>query len=217
VNPTRLLPVPTVTAFLLAGFLAQGCGTKPPPPAAPPPSNALKAELMEPDAPKWMRNGCGAFFAEKKTLICGVGGVAGMTNPSLARTTAEGRARTEIARSLRVRAKAMLKDYQAATQGGPGNKLASEQHIEDTSKQISDVTLSGTRLQDTWVSSKGTLWALMVLDLDAFRSTIKSMNELDEELRRAIVQRADRSFQELDAATEGPLPPLPEEGGAPTP
>jgi len=43
-----------------------------------------------------------------------------MTNVALARSAAEGRARTELARSLQTRVKAMLKDYQAATQGGPG-------------------------------------------------------------------------------------------------
>ncbi len=202
---------------LVLGFGALGCATAPPPPPPappPPPSNAMKAEIMEADAPKWIRTGCGAFFGEKKNLVCGVGVVQGMTNPGLARSAAEGRGRTEIARSLRVRVKSMLKDYQAATQGGPANKLASEQHVEDTSKQITDLTLTGTRMQDSWISSKGTFYALVVLDVEAFRGQLKGMRELDEQVRAAIVDRANRSFEELDAATEGPLPPLPEEGAA---
>jgi hypothetical protein len=171
-------------------------------------TNPLKQEVMDPKAPVWIRKGCGAFFGEKKKLICGVGAIGGMTNPGLARTAAEGRGRTEIARSLKVRCKSMLKDYQAAVQGGPGNKLNNEQYVSDTSKDITDMTLSGTRLEDTWVSDSGSFYALMVLDVNAFRDQVKGMNQLDEQVRQAIVERAEKSFDELDSATEGQLPPL---------
>jgi hypothetical protein len=134
--------------------------------------------------------------------------VAGQTNIALARSDAEGRARTELARSLQTRVKAMLKDYQAATTGGANNASASEQHIEDVSKQITDTTLAGTRLEDTWISNSGTFWALVVLDVDAFRDGIKGMNQLDDKTRAAIVQRADRAFAELDDAP-GPSAPAP--------
>jgi hypothetical protein len=178
------------------------------------PPNALAAEYNEQGSPKWIKAGCGAFFGEKKNLVCGVGAVGGMTNPGLARSGAEGRGRTEIARSLRTRVKAMLKDYQATTQGGAGNKVNSEQHIEDTSKQITDMSLSGTRLADSWISARGTFYALIVLDVESFRNQLKEMGQLDEEVRAAVVERANKSFEELDAATEGPLPPLPEETAA---
>jgi hypothetical protein len=197
------------TFLTLAVSLAAGCASAPPPPppaAPPPPKNAMQAELV--GAPKWVTMGCGAFFGEKKKVVCGVGGVAGMTNPALARTTAEGRGRTEIARSLKVRVKSMLKDYASVTKGGPGAKLNNEEHVEDVSKQITDLTLSGTRLEDTWVSNTGTFYALVVLQADAFRDQIKNMNQLGEAERAAIVERADKAFGELDAATEGALPPL---------
>ncbi|HJX51976.1 MAG TPA: LPP20 family lipoprotein [Polyangia bacterium] len=170
-----------------------GCGTSPPKP-----QNALQAELV--GAPKWAQGACQLGMPNKKG-VCGTGSVAGMTNISLARSAAEGRARTELARSLQIRVKAMLKDYQAATQGGPGNKTASEQHIEDVSKQITDTTLSGTRLEDTWISNAGTFWALVVLDTDAFKDSLSNMKQLDERMRAAIVQRADKAFSELDDAT----------------
>jgi len=194
------------TAAVLALALAGCASTPPPPPAAPPPHNVLQADLV--GAPKWVQMGCGAFFGEKKKLVCGVGAIGGMTNPGLARSAAEGRARTEIARSLQLRVKSMLNDYGSATQGGPGNKLNNEQHVEDVSRQITNMTLAGTRLQDTWISNAGTFYALVVLDIDTFRDQMKNMNQLDEQVRAAIVERAERKFEELDALTEGPLPPL---------
>jgi hypothetical protein len=190
-------------ALLLAGAL--GCASAPPPPppvAPPPPQNAMQAELA--GAPKWVMMGCAAYFGEKKDKICGVGAVAGMTNPAMARTAAQGRGRTEIARSIKVKVKSMLKDYAAVTKGGPGAKLNNEEHIEDVSKQITDTTLSGTRLQETWISNSGTWYALMVLDTDSFKESLKAeQNQLDEKTRAAIVERADKAFAEIDQETEG--------------
>jgi hypothetical protein len=185
-NLFSLLSLGTLTLALV------GCG------GPQKPKNALQAELV--GAPKWAQGACQLGMPNKKG-VCGTGSVAGMTNISLARSAAEGRARTELARSLQVRVKAMLKDYQAATQGGPENKVASEQHIEDVSKQITDTTLSGTRLEDTWISNSGTFWALVVLDTDAFKDSLNNMKQLDERMRAAIVQRADKAFDELDNAT----------------
>ncbi len=190
-----------VCVFLL-GSLGCASAPPPPPPAAPAPTNALQAELV--GAPKWVSMGCAAHFGDKKNAVCGVGAIAGMTNPALARTAAEGRGRTEIARSLKLRVKAMLKDYAAVTKGGPGAKLNNEEHIEDVSKQITDTTLSGTRLQDTWISNTGTWYALMVLDTEAFKESLKAeQNNLDEKTRAAIVERADKAFSEIDQETEG--------------
>jgi hypothetical protein len=178
---------------LVASFLVLGCGSSPAKP-----QNALQAELV--GAPQWAKVPCQTTLQDKKG-VCGVGSISGMTNIALARSAAEGRARTDLARTLQVRVKAMLKDYQAATQGGPDNRTASELHVEDVSKQITDTTLAGTRLQDTWISDTGTYWALVVLDTDAFKDSIQDMKQLDDRLRAAIAHRADQAFSELDRST----------------
>ena len=69
------------------------------------------------------------------------------------------------------------------------------------SKEITDTTLSGTRLESTWISDGGTLWALVVLDTDSFRDSLQNMKQLDDKMRAAIVERADKAFSELDNAT----------------
>ena len=53
-------------------------------------------------------------------------------------------------------------------------------------------------MEDTWVSDSGTFYALMVLDVNAFRDQVKGMNQLDEQVRQAIVERAEKSFDELE-------------------
>lgn len=179
-------------ALVLCGMLL-GCGGQQKP------KEQLNAEMK--GLPKWALGKCQEHLKNKDAL-CASGSVQGMSNVNLARSAAEGRARTELARTLQVRVKAMLKDYQAATTGGPDNQTASEQHIEDVSKQITDMTLSGTRLEDTWVNEEtGTFWALVVLDADSFKDSLGKVNTLDERMRAHIVQRADRAFRELDYQT----------------
>lgn len=179
-------------AFALA--FASSCATTPPPP---------KVEKSEFDgAPKWVTQGCNAYWGEKKgeKKICGVGSATGTRNISLARTTAQGRARTEIARSLQTEVRAVLKDYQATTTGGQefGKSASDEQHVEDVSKQITDTTLSGTEQIDTWISPNGTMWVLVALDVEAFKGAIAKMGQLSEGVRQAVIQRADKAFDDLD-------------------
>ena len=158
--------------------------------------NAVKNELE--GAPKWVLQN-----ANKNNNVCGVGSAAGTRNVSVARTSAMGRARTEIARSLQVKVKSMLKDYQSTTTGGEafGKAANDEQHIEDVSKQITDMTLSGTELQDTWISNTGTLYTLVCLDVEKFKNSLSQMSQLNEQVRQAVVERANKAFNELDAAT----------------
>lgn len=161
------------------------------------PKDALQAELE--GLPAWATGNCQEGLKDKQ-LLCGAGSVQGMSNLGLARSAAEGRARTQLARTLQVRVRSMLKDYQAATQGGAANDTASEQHIEDVSKQVTDLTLSGTRTEETFISKTGTFWALVVLDSNAFKSALND-RALDEATRQAILERADQSFAELQAST----------------
>lgn len=182
-----------VLAVLGVAFFMMSCGSKEP--AAP--ASAMANELE--GAPDWVLGS-----ASTNGLICGVGSATGTRNVSLARTAAQGRGRTEIARQLEVKVKAMLKDYQSTTTGGEGFGTAAndEQHIEDVSKQITDTTLSGTEMKNTWIAKTGTLYVQMCMDLEKFKGAVNSMQQLDEKVRAAVVERANKAFSELDEATK---------------
>jgi len=158
---------------------------------------AIHAELE--GAPDWVLGN-----SNTKNEICGVGSAGGTRNASVARTAAMGRGRTEIARTLEVRVKSMLKDYQATTTGGEyfGQAANDEQHIEDVSKQITDTSLSGSELKKTWISKPGTLYVLMCVDLNKFKDAVNRMSQLNEQVRAAVVERANKAFDELDEATK---------------
>jgi hypothetical protein len=96
----------------------------------------------------------------------------------------------------------MLKDYQATTTGGGsfGKGASDDQYVVDVSRQVTQMTLSGTTVQATWVSPNNTLYALVVLDVDTFNDSISQMDDLSENIRVAVQERAEASFRELDKA-----------------
>lgn len=158
-------------------------------------------------APDWVTKNCSCYNNKDKKAtpaICGVGSIGGSRNVSLMRTTATARARTELARSLQVKVKAMLKDYQGSTTGGEnfGTSAADDQFVVDVSKQITYTTLSGTELVDTWISPNGTYYVLVVMNVDKFKDAISKMSNLSDSVRKAVEERADKAFEDLDTEIE---------------
>lgn len=141
--------------------------------------------------------------AEGLKVVCGEGSVGGTANMSLAQNGAAGRARENLALAVETKVAAMLHDYQSTTTGGGqfGAAANDEQHLVDTSRQITERTLSGTEVNETWISSKSTLHSLVCLNVERFKGSVKGMQELDEATRAAVVERAEKAWGELDQST----------------
>ena len=189
---------PLMISGVCTAALALGCAGTPEIGEGTPLEDELKG------APAWVIQGCRAYWEDDKGFICGIGSAGASENVSLLRTTAIGRGRTEIARTLSTQVKAMLKDYASTTTGGQefGRAANDEQHIEDVSKQITDMSLSGTEMVDSWVSQAGTYYALVALDVEKFSDAVSRMDQLSESVRRAVVERAEDSFAELSEEVE---------------
>lgn len=159
-------------------------------------------------APDWVNRSCEQHWDdEDEARICSVGVVTGTKNPGLARSAAIARARAEMARSLETKVQALLKDYQASSTGGEKfAKLASdEQFITDTSKQITNTSLSGTKFENSWVAPDGTYYAMISLDLPTFEGAIQSDTSLSENERNAITERAQAAWDELNAEIDAEI------------
>lgn len=147
------------------------------------PSNPLASELA--DAPDWVKGDCRVKLKNaSKASACGVGSISGTENPSLARSGAQARARTDLARSLQTHVKAMVKDYQATASAAVESAKGStdEQYVADVARQITDTVLSGSRLDNSWISPAGTYYALVVLDAESFAQALGQMKGLDDAL-----------------------------------
>lgn len=162
------------------------------------PKNAMSAEFE--GAPQWVLKGGSSNPKE----ICSIGSTGGTKNASIGRTAAVERGRTELSRMLNVKVQSMIKDYQSTTTGGEEFGIAAndEQHIVDVAKQITDNVLSGTEQKDSWISNSGTFYALVCMDLEKFSGVVNNMGQLRESIRKAVVERAEKAFDELSKEIE---------------
>ncbi len=179
--------LPTIGFLLLAG-----CGGKA---KEIPSSEAAKAQK-----PDWVEKGSGAFGGELNKGFYGVGSAWGIQNPSLLRTTADNRARAEVARIFKTYTAALMKDYQASTMAGNPEETSEEQHVEQTIKTFTKAELSGVQIIDHWKDPESEeLFALARMDFSTFEDYLKRGSELSEEVRQRVVERAEKAFEDLAA------------------
>ena len=57
-------------------------------------------------------------------------------------------------------------------------------------------------LTDSWISKTGTYYALVALDVEKFSDAVNRMDQLSESVRRAVVERAEESFLEMNEEIE---------------
>ena len=184
--------------FVAVGLGLAACGGPPPAAAPQPVGSSLAAEFN--GSPTWVRQSCRAFWGDQgKGKICAVGSMGGSRNISLLRSGATGRGRTELARSLQTKVTALLKDYQRTVTGGEnfGTAAADEQLVQDTSKQLTDTTLSGTEAVESWTSASGTMYVLVALNTESFTDAMNKMKQLDKKTVDYVVNNANKAFDDL--------------------
>lgn len=156
-------------------------------------------------APEWVVGDCKIYLAKigRSELLCASGAVGGSRNIALMKQNSAQRARVELANMLQTRIKAMVRDYQRSVTGGEnfGTAADDEQFMENTSKSIVDMTLSGTESIATWASQTGELWTLVVLNTESFMKALSNMKQLDANIVQYIERNAEKAFANLDAET----------------
>jgi hypothetical protein len=153
--------------------------------------------------PEWVMKGSGAYGGEEGRVFYGVGSVTGIKNHALARTTADNRARAEIAKIFEVYSASLMKDYMASTTAGDMSASSEEQHVEQAIKTFSATTLSGVQVVDHWFHPvDGTVYALARLDLESFTDNLSKMKELNEKVRDYVRKNAERVHMDLEQEEE---------------
>ena len=179
-----------LSVLLSAGILFfVGCaGEKPAPPPA---------------GPAWVHKGSGAFDIDKGKVFYGVGVASGIRNRALLISTADNRARAEVAKILETYVAVLAKDYMASTTAGDMSASSEEQHVEQALKTFSKTTLHGARIIDHWRDpADGSLFALCELDLLAFKGALDEYKELDAKVRDYVRKNAEKLHQQLEREEE---------------
>ena len=147
--------------------------------------------------PEWVNKGNGAFSGDKGKVFRGVGIAGGIRNPSMRRSTADVRARGEIAKILDSYVSVLNKAYQASTTAGDMSASSEEQHVSEALKSFSQVQISGSQIVDHWIAADGSEFALAELDLAGMKDNMDKMKELNAKVRDAVRANADKAFDEL--------------------
>ncbi|MEN8246395.1 MAG: hypothetical protein ABFS43_16015 [Thermodesulfobacteriota bacterium] len=173
--------------LLAAGLLLMnGCASAP-------------AKLDEPEMPQWVYKGSGAFDDDEGKVFYGVGIASGISNKALLFSTADNRARAEVAKILETYVAVLAKDYMASTTAGDMSASSEEQHVEQALKTFSKTTLHGATIIDHWQDPKDkTMYALCKLDLLAFKEALDDYKELDSKVRDYVRENAEKMHDELE-------------------
>ena len=149
--------------------------------------------------PAWVDQGSGAFDVDKEKIFYGVGIASGISNKALLVSTADNRARAEIAKILETYVAFLAKDYMASTTAGDMSASAEEQHVEQALKNFTKTTLHGTIIIDHWRDPKdGSLFSLCEMDLFAFKDALNNYKELDSQVRDYVRENAEKLHKQLE-------------------
>lgn len=177
--------VVVLSVIVATGFLfVAGCATTP------------SSRVVAPD---WVLKGSGAFDVDRGKVFFGVGAASGIKNKALALTTADNRARAEIAKTIEVYVAVLAKDYMASTTAGDMSASAEEQHVEQALKTFSKATLHGATIVNRWIDPEdGTIYSLCELDILAFKDMLDNYKELDSKVKDYVRENAEKLHSELE-------------------
>ncbi len=119
--------------------------------------------------PGWINRGSAAVTKDGKRVFYGVGIASGIKNPALLRTTADNRARAELAKVFEVFSASLMKDYMNSS---------GEQNVEQAVKTFSSMSLEGSEIVDHYFEQDGSIMALAALDLQKVMDGVRKAKEL---------------------------------------
>jgi len=116
---------------------------------------------------------------------------------SLQKSTADNRARTEVARIFSSYLDAVSNDFTAASSSG-GSSM-SEQALSQQIKNVTKVNLSGVKIIARWKDKKtNIIYSLAELDHNQVQKTINTTQNMNSDLKRYISVNGANIFDKID-------------------
>lgn len=125
-------------------------------------------------------------------------------NVSLARATADNRARAGISRVMETFTASLLKDYTQPVYT-ENDHVAEEQHVGSMIKTVHANLLSTVSIAGHWVGPDGALYARARLDVAKWRDAMLDTRNLSEAIRKGF----ERAFGNAMSAVRSKAPPPP--------
>jgi hypothetical protein len=127
-----------------------------------------------------------------------VGSSPAMGDDSLQRSTADDRARAEVARVFSSYMDVVSDDYSAST--GTGADASAEQAVTRQIKAVTKLNLSGSKIIGRWKDDRTNMvYSISELDLKQIKSTVQGAKDMNSDLRRYIDRNAENIFDKVSA------------------
>ena len=115
---------------------------------------------------------------------------------ALQRSTADDRARAEVARMLSTYLDVVSNDYAAAS--GTGASASADQSVSRQIKAVTKTNLAGSKIIGRWKDARtNAVYSIAELDLKQVKTTLESANSMNEDLRRYIGRNAENIFDKV--------------------
>jgi len=156
----------------------------------------VESDLGIKGAPDWVNKGTAVLNDKDGRLFHGVGSSPSLGDEALQRSTADDRARAEVARMLSTYLDVVSSDYAAAS--GTGANASADQSVSRQIKAVTKTNLAGSKIIGRWKDSKTNMvYSIAELDLKQIKTTLDSANGMNEDLRRYIGRNADNIFDKV--------------------
>ena len=177
-----------VLLLLIVLLAATGCSSKQS-------SEDIETDMQLDGAPAWVNEGTNTVSNEDGRLIHGVGSAPAMGDLSLQKSTADNRARAEIARIMSTFIDSTLADYSASN----GDNF--DMSVDKTLKSSTRAALSGAVIIGSWRSPKsGQLFSFAELDLKKLEASISNAAKINQSFKNYSEQNLEANF---DRFTKG--------------
>ncbi len=141
------------------------------------------------DMPKWSLE-----RPAVEGIIYGVG-QARKQNPSLAKKVAAQRARDEVAAAVKIKVESLVKDFMQ--ESGVGERAEALEFTQAVSKGVTDATLTGCMIKETYIAKDGTYFVLVEYSLDeARRAAIESARKEEALLKKFTSKQGFDALQQ---------------------
>ena len=156
----------------------------------------VESDLGIKGAPDWVNKGTQAVNDKDGRLFHGVGASPTLGDDALQRSTADDRARAEVARMLSTYIDAVSNDYSAAA--GTGANANADQSVSRQIKAVTKQNLAGSKIIGRWKDSRTNMvYSIAELDFKSVKTTLEGANGMNEDLKRYIGRNGENIFDKV--------------------
>jgi len=156
----------------------------------------VESDLGIRGAPEWVNEGTQYLNDGDGRLFHGVGHAPPMDDKSLQISTADNRARAEVARILSSYMDVVSNDYSA--HAASAGRSINQQNVSRQINNLTRVNLTGVRIIGHWENEQtGNIWSIAELDMAQMAETLDRVDDMNADLKRYISDQGGNIFDNL--------------------